>query len=142
MNAVHKTANDSDTWQESGREPMSRQQQKLLNAACGDLGNQIRWHGIVFGRDDYRHLLAAVVLGERLVPGVNNGHGKPGLIRMSRSSLELNRTQATECIQTAFDIGDNPEDQGLECKAVEWCPVIKMARRRSDSDDELARRYA
>jgi hypothetical protein len=129
-------------WQEKGREPMSRQQQKLLNAACGDLGDQIRWHGIVFGRDDYRHLLSAVVLGERLVPGVNTGMGNPGLIRMSRSSLELNRTQATECIQLAFDIGDNPEDQGLTCKPVNWCDVIKAARGMRESDDELARRFA
>ena len=131
-----------EQWQESGREPMSRKQQKLLNAACGDLGGQIRWHGIVFGRDDYRHLLAAVVLGERLVPGVNTGMGNPGLIRMSRSSLELNKSQATECIQMAFDIGDNPEDQELTCKPVNWCAVIKAARGIRDSDDELAERFA
>lgn len=119
-------------WQESGKEPMTRKQQKLLNSACGDLGEQLRWHGIVFGKDDYRHLLAAVVLGERLVPGVQTGYGSPGLIRMSRSSKELNKTQATECIRMAFDIGDNPEDQGIDSTPVRWCEVIVKARWLSD----------
>ena len=107
---------------------MSRQQQKLLNSACGDLGNQLRWHGIVFDKDDYRHLLAAVVLGERMVPGVQTGYGNPGLIRMSRSSKELTKTQATECISMAFDIGDSPEDQGIKSRPVRWCEVICRAR--------------
>ena len=114
-------------WQESGREPMTRQQQKLLNCACGDL-TQMRWHGQLFDKDDYRHLLAAVVLGERLVPGINTGYGNPGLIRMSRSSKELTKSQATDCIRMAFDIGDNPGDQGIKALAVRWCEVIVKAR--------------
>lgn len=127
-----------DDWQESGREPMSRQQQKLLNAACGDLGNQLRWHGIVFDKDDYRHLLAAVVLGERMVPGVQTGYGNPGLVRMSRSSKELTKTQATECISMAFDIGDSPEDQGIKSRPVRWCEVIVKARWFTETDVGLA----
>ena len=115
-------------WQESGREPMTRKQQKLLNAACGDLADQLRWHGYRFDKDSYRHFLAAVVLGELLVPGINTGHGNPGLIRMSRSSLELTKSQATEAIQYAFDIGDNPQDQGLDAPPVRWCEVIVKAR--------------
>jgi hypothetical protein len=115
-------------WQESGREPMTREQQKLLNAACGDLALHLRWHGIKFDKDDYRHLLAAVVLGERLVPGVNTGEGNPGLIRMARSSKELTKTEATQAIRMAFDIGDNPEDQGLPAKPIRWCAVICLAR--------------
>lgn len=107
---------------------MSRKQQKLLNAACQDLGDQLRWHGIVFDKDDYRHLLAAVVLGERMVPGIQTGYGNPGLIRMSRSSKELTKTQATECIRMAFDIGDNPGDQGILALPVRWCEVVTLAR--------------
>ena len=121
-------------WQESGREPMTRQQQKLLNAACGDLGDQLRWHGIRFSKDDYRHLLSAVVLGERLVPGINTGMGPPGLIRMSRSSLELTKSDATQAIRMAFDIGDNPEDQGLPARPVRWCEVIVLARWIADDE--------
>lgn len=121
-------------WQEKGREPMSRKQQKLLNAACGDLADQIRWHGIRLDKDDFRHLLAATVLGERMVPGVNTGNGRPGLIRMARSSLELTKSQATEAIRTAFDIGDKPRDQDLDCEPVRWCAVIVMARWFIDED--------
>ena len=124
-------------WEESGREPMSRKQQKLLNAACGDLEIGIRfWGGHRFDKDDFRHLFAACVLGERIVPGVNTGHGDPGLIRMARSSLELSKSQATEAIQMAFDVGDNPSDQGLTCKPVRWCDVVCMAR--NITDEELA----
>lgn len=125
-------------WQESGREPMSRQQQKLLNAACGDLGDQLRWHGIVFSKDDFRHFLAAIALGERLVPGYNDGMGPPGLIRMARSSMELTKSQATQAINMAFDIGDNPEDQGIKARPVRWCEVIVKARWIADDQERAA----
>lgn len=118
---------ESTDWKESGRAPMSRKQQKLLNAACGDL-EQLRWHGMRFSKDDYRHLLAAVVLGERMVPGVQLGYGNPGMIRMSRSSTELTKSEATEAINIAFDIGDRPEDQGIKAPPVRWCQVVCMAR--------------
>ena len=115
-------------WQESGRAPMSRKQQKLLNAACGDLADNLRWHGIVFSKDDFRHLISAVVLGERLVPGINTGNGPAGLVRMSRSSLEMSKTEATTAIRMAFDIGDNPGDQGLACPPIRWGPTVCLAR--------------
>lgn len=95
----------------------------------------------MFGRDDFRHLIAAVVLGERLVPGVNTGNGEPGLIRMSRSSLELTKSDATEAIRMGFDIGNNPEDQGLTCKPVVWCDVIQRMHGKTDDEDDLARRF-
>lgn len=116
-------------WQERGNERMTRDQQKLLNAACGDLALEIpKWHGIRFDKDDYRHLIAACVLGERIVPGINTGYGNPGLIRMSRSSMEFTKSQATEAIRMAFDIGDNPADQGLAIKPIRWGAVVCLAR--------------
>lgn len=122
-------------WQESGNAPMTRKQQKLLNAACGDLEAEIpKWHGIRFGKDDYRHLIAACVLGERIVPGVNTGHGTPGLIRMSRSSLEFTKSQATEAIRMAFDIGDHPSDQGLGIAPIRWGPTVCLARFVADDE--------
>ncbi|MBN8887565.1 MAG: hypothetical protein J0I77_17710 [Rudaea sp.] len=129
------TAERTD-WQETGRDRMTRDQQKLLNAACGDLAEAIRfWHGARFDKDDFRHLIAACVLGERIVPGVNTGHGNPGLIRMSRSSLEFTRSQATEAIRMAFDIGDNPGDQGLSSKPVRWGATVCLARFVADERD-------
>lgn len=116
-------------WQESGNQRMSRAQQKLLNAACGDLADAIpKWHGIRFSKDDYRHLIAASVLGERIVPGINTGHGNPGLIRMSRSSLEFTKSEATEAIRMAFDIGDNPADQNLGIDPIRWGQTVCLAR--------------
>ena len=115
-------------WKESGREPMSRKQQNLLNAACGDLAAGLRWHGHRFDKDDYRLLICAVVLGERMVPGINTGEGRPGLVRMGRSSRELTKSQATEAIQIAFDIGDNPRDQGLDADPIRWGVAVCLAR--------------
>jgi hypothetical protein len=120
---------EANDWQESGRLPMSRKQQKLLNAACGDLALAFpKWHGIRFDKDDYRHLIAAAVLGERIVPGINTGHGNSGLIRMSRSSMEFTKSEATTAIRMAFDIGDNPADQGFPDKPIQWGPVVCLAR--------------
>jgi hypothetical protein len=120
---------ESTDWQESGNAPMSRKQQNLLNAACGDLALAIpKWHGIRFSKDDYRHLIAAVVRGERLVPGINTGEGNPGLIRMSGRSSEFTKTEATKAIRMAFDIGDFPKDQGLECEAIRWGVAVCFAR--------------
>lgn len=120
---------ESTDWQERGNAPMSRKQQNLLNSACGDLAAAIpRWHGIRFDKDDYRHLIAAAVLGERIVPGINTGEGNPGLIRMSRRSTEFTKSQATEAIRMAFDIGDNPADQGLALQPVRWGAAVCLAR--------------
>ena len=122
------TAERTD-WQEKGREPMTRKQQKLLNAACDDLAREIpKWHGILFSQPDYRHLIAACVLGERIVPGVNTGEGNPGLIRMSRSSLEFTKSEATQAIRMAFDIGDHPGDQGMGVKPIRWGATVCLAR--------------
>lgn len=115
-------------WEEAGNAPMSRKQQNLLNAACQDLADNIRWHGIVLSKDDWRHVLSGTILGDRLIPGINTGEGNPGLIRLPRSSLELNKTQATKAIRMAFDVGDYPGDQGLPCKAIRWGRAVCLAR--------------
>ncbi len=115
-------------WQEDGTSRMTREQQKLLNAACGDLAEQIRWHGNRISKNDFRHLIAAAVLGVRLMPAVNTGEGGPGLIMLGRSSLDFTRSEATKAIRMAFDIGDNPEDQGLRITPVRWGPIVTLAR--------------
>lgn len=122
------TAAERDDWQEKGEGPMTRKQQNLLNAACQDLSEQVRWHGIVLSKDDWRHVLSGTILGDRLIPGVNRGEGNPGLIRLPRSSLELSKSKATEAIRMAFDIGDYPEDQGLPMKPIRWGKTVCLAR--------------
>jgi hypothetical protein len=120
-------------------EPMTREQQNLFNAACGDLAH-IDWHGWRLTKDDYRHLLCAMVLGVRVVPGVDLGEGAPRFIALGRSSKELSESQATEAIEMAFYIGDDPASQGLQCDPVSWSEKVRLARGITDTDDELAER--
>ena len=116
-------------WEERGNSPMSRKQQNLLNAACGDLALAFpRWHGVRFTKDDYRHLIAAIVLGERIVPGINTGDGDPGFIRMSGRSSDFTKSEATQAIRMAFDIGDHPEDQQLPGPPIRWGATVCLSR--------------
>ena len=131
---------ESQEWQETGTAGMTRKQQKLLNAACGDLAAQIDWHGNRLSKDDFRHMIAAAVLGTRLLPAINTGEGGPGLIMLGRSSKDFNKSEATTAIRMAFDIGDNPQDQNLRAKPIRWCQTVVMAR--WISDDEQAAQAA
>lgn len=121
---------------------MSVDQRKLLNAACGDLADQIVWHGNRLSKDDWRHMLAGTVLGWRMLPGIDMGTGAPGFVMLGGSSLNLHKAECTEAITMAFHIGDDPSSQGLNSPPVRWCQVIRAARGISDADDELAQRYA
>jgi hypothetical protein len=104
------------------------EQRKMLNAACGDLANQVRWHGNRLSKDDWRHLIAGTVLGWRMMPAYDRGQGAAGFIMLGGSSLKLTKAQCIEAIEIAFHIGDCPQDQGLTDKPVDWCDVIKLAR--------------
>lgn len=121
---------------------LSDQQRKLLNAACGDLADQIEWHGNRLSKDDWRHLLAGTVLGWRMMPAVDMGTGAPGFVMLGGSSLNLHKAECTDAITMAFHIGDEPSSQGLNSAPVRWCQVIRAARGISDADDELAGRWA
>lgn len=121
---------------------LSSQQRKLLNSACGDLAAQIIWHGQRLSKDDFRHLIAGTILGWRMMPAIDRGEGAPGFIMLGGSSLDLSKTECTDAITMAFHLGDHPEEQGLTCKPVTWCAVIKAARGISDADDALAARWA
>ena len=115
-------------WSEQGREPMSRKQQKLLNAACGDLEAQLRWRGRRMSKDSWRHFFTGTVMGHEPMPGWDYGDGRESLIYMPRSSLEMSKTQATEAIGLAFFLGDNPADQDCGNKQVRWCDKVRLAR--------------
>lgn len=127
-------------WELAGTTKMSDGQRRLFNAACGDLARCLNWHGNRLTKDDWRHLLSGTLLGWRTMPGIDFGDGRPGLIMLGGSSLDLSKTQATDAIRTAFNIGDFPEEQRLRCKPVEWCRVVKLARGIADGEAELADR--
>lgn len=125
-------------WELAGQSGMTREQQKLLNAACGDLARGLRWHSNRLTKEDWRHLLAGTLLGWRMMPGVDLGSGAPGFIMLGGSSLDLTKTQASEAITLAFSIGDDPSSQGLNSPPVRWCDVVCLARGITNSELEAA----
>lgn len=115
--------------QEPWLEMMTDDQRKLLNAACGDLGAQLPWHGgIRLDKDDYRHMIAGTVLRWRTMPGIVDESGQRGWIMLGGSSLKLRKEQCTLAITIAFNIGDDPRGQGLDHEPVDWCEKVKLAR--------------
>ena len=127
----------TDTWQTLS----TLEQRKLLNAACGDLAGQLVWHGNRLTKDDWRHVLCGTVLGWRLMPAVDIGDGRPGMIMLGGSSLNLRKEECTDAITMAFHIGDHPEEQGLKSPPVRWGHVVRGARGIADDEDELADHY-
>lgn len=105
------------------------EQRRLFNAACGDLSEQLKWHGFRLSKDDWRHLLSGTMLGWRMMPAIDKGEGSaPGFIMLGGSSLNLTKRQCTEAIEMAFLIGDHPDGQGIDALPVRWCAVVCGAR--------------
>lgn len=113
-----------ETWQEL----LTEQQRKILNAACGDLANQISWHGFNLSKDDWRHLISGTVKGWRMMPAIDRGEGAAGFIMLGGSSMDLTKEQCIDAITQVFLIGDDPSTQGLESKPVRWCESVCKAR--------------
>lgn len=106
-----------------------REQLNTLNAACGDLSNQIQWHGFKLSKEDWRHLISGTVLGWRMMPAINLGDKvAQGWIMLGGSSLDLTKAQASEALDLAFSIGDDPSSQGLQSPPVRWCAAVCGAR--------------
>ena len=106
----------------------TKEQLNTFNATCGDLSEQIKWHGFKLSKDDWRHLISGTVLGWRMMPAVDMGEGAAGLIMLGGSSLNLNKSQATDALTLAFSIGDDPSTQGLKSMPVRWCKSVIGAR--------------
>lgn len=102
---------------------MTRDQQKLLNAACGDLATGLRWDSAILNKDEWRMLMTSAIIGQRRI---RNPLG--GIIIMGRSSKELSTAEASEAITLCYSIGDAPHEYGVDAKQVRWCNVIKLAR--------------
>lgn len=122
---MHVAMSGNRNWQE---EYSTQEQRNLLNAACGDLSAQIEWHGFRLSKDDWRHMLSGTILGWRLMPGIDRGEGRAGLIMLGGSSLDLNKDQCTDALTQAFLIGDDPDSQGLKSAPVRWCRSVCGAR--------------
>ena len=112
-------------WEDRGNAKISEAQRKMLNAVCGDLARQIQWHGNRLNKDDFRHLFSAVAAGQRMMPGWQYGDGRaPGFIMLGKSSLSLTRSEASDAITAAIQLGDDPESQGIQAKPVVWSATV------------------
>ena len=119
------TPADREPWQEM----LTEQQRKIFNAACGDLADQITWHGNRLSKDDWRHFISGTVLGWRMLPGINRGEGAPGFVMLGGSSLDLTKEKCGEAITIVFSIGDQPwEYEPTQRKRVGWCRSVCLAR--------------
>ena len=115
----------AEPWQEM----LTEQQRKIFNAACGDLAEQIKWHGNRLSKDDWRHFISGTVLGWRMLPGINRGEGAPGFVMLGGSSLNLTKKNCIDAITIAFSIGDAPwEYEPSQEMPVRWCASVCKAR--------------
>lgn len=114
-------------WKLAGNEPMTAKQRRMLNAVCGDLAAQVVWYGRHMDKDSWRHFIAAVILKQPMVPGMDLGDGERGFVVLQRSSKELTKAQAAEAITALIVLGDNPASQGLNRqRPVQWCDAVLL----------------
>lgn len=124
MNAMLKEV--PRAWDIDGSGRMTDEQRKMLNAVCGDLSAQIKWHGFRLSKDDWRHLLAGTLLGWRVVRGIDRGQGAPGIVMLGGSSLSLSKTLAKDAITQGLAIGDDPSSQCLDSPPVRWSDAVLL----------------
>lgn len=73
----------------------SVEQNKKLNAMCGDISEQVMWHGQSISRDDWRHMFVAAYRKEqRIVPGINGG-----FVVLGASSRNLTVSECSDVIE-------------------------------------------
>ena len=126
---------DKREWEVDGTGRMTDAQRKMLNAICGDLADQVNWHGNKLSKDDWRHMLSGTMLGWRMMPAINRGEGAAGFIMLGGSSLDLSKSLAMDAITCGLEIGDNPSGQGVKAyrlidgkrdrvERVVWCDAV------------------
>jgi len=103
---------------------LTDEQRRFFNAICGDLAAQIEWHGNRLTKDDWRHMISGTVLRWRTMPGIDLGDGRPGIVMLGGSSLNLRKAECAEAITMALQIGDHPDEQRLSCPPVRWSDTV------------------
>lgn len=111
-------------WEKEGDSPRTQKQLNFLNAICGCLEHGIKWHGVRMGKDDWRHFLSGTAAGWKAVPAYDHGDGCHGVVMLGGSSLNLTKSQATDAIRMGVMIGDNPDEQNLDCKPIRWSDTV------------------
>lgn len=106
---------------------MTREQQKRLNAMCGDLAAQVTWFmrdgsPVKLHRDDWRHIFAGLEVGNRYV---QDPEDRSRLVTLAASSRGLTVEEASDVMQRIAAFGaemkvnwSDPEWQAF-CKSQE-----------------------
>ncbi|KRG69135.1 recombination protein NinB [Pseudoxanthomonas dokdonensis] len=115
-------------WDLRGEGRMTDAQRRMLNAVCGDLSSQIKWHGQRLSKDDFRHLISGTMLGWRMMPAIDRGEGAAGFIMLGGSSLSMTRSQAADAITQALHIGDHPDEYSLKSAPAQWCDAVLLGQ--------------
>jgi hypothetical protein len=113
-------------WELRGESGMTRKQQKMLNACCGCLADQLRWHGYRLSKDGWRYFFSGTVKGFQTLPAWDNGDGRVGVIMLGASSRELSKSMACDAITMALALGDDPSTQGIDAKPVRWSDAVLL----------------
>ena len=92
-------------------EMMTPKQRGKLNACCGDVSEQVPWmiNGIVrkMDKDQWRWFFVAHVLGSAKAPSIEGDQ----IVIFSRSSNELTKRDAQQCIDLILHFGGSRDPQ-------------------------------
>lgn len=109
----------------------TEQQNNLLQSACGDLAGQLVWKGWKLSKDEWRWLISAAILKQKLVPSLDG----QGIVALGGSSRNLPKDKFSEAIEMAFSIGDAPWEYDESQKVrVRWNDTVRIARRIPDDE--------
>lgn len=76
-------------------------QNAKLQAMCGDVAEQVQWHGQWLSKDDWRHMfVASYRKGQRAVPGIDGG-----FVVLGASSRDLRVAEAADVIEIIYAFG-------------------------------------
>ena len=88
----------------------SDDQRAKLNAMCGDLAKQATHAGLKLSKDDWRHLVAAMVFKLRIVPSLDGD----GVVTLTPSTSEMTVEEMRAMIDGADYVG------GTRDPPVQW----------------------
>lgn len=126
-------------WREqTGNTRMTDAQRRMLNAVCGCLAAQLKWHGFTMTKDDFRHFFVGTVKGVRALPSWDHGDGRRGVIMLGRSSKDLTKDECIDAITMALQLGDDPQSQGINSPRVVWSRAVLLGMGYTDADLERA----
>lgn len=86
----------------------SDRQRGKLGAMCDDLAEQCTHAGLKLCKDDWRHLIAAMVFKLRIVPSLDGD----GVVTLTPSTAEMTVEEMSAMLEGAYYVGAN--------KGAEW----------------------